>query len=370
MSARKTSRVHRALLAAGLALCLLLSGCGAGPDCGRLARSLGLCSTLPVIKVGLVAPFEGRYRSLGYEALYAVKLAVRERNAAGGVAGYMIELVALDDGDDPDARRFVAHKFAVDERVMGVIGPFSGASLQAVAPTYLELGLPLITPVTCFPAGQSGNVFCLGASAETLADTLARAAPSDARAVILQETGTGGALWVGHLAERGWAVIASEDWRAVPADHYLYDGDVLSAAELLIEMRGAGVRTSLVGGPMLARSQLSQIAGDAVEGACHALTDPIYGGGTPSFVAGYQELGGGTPGPWAALAYDAGVLLLDALQKEIEASGRPTREGVGAALEQVRGPDGELVFEDRQRRQAVMSLYCYESGDRYPGSIQ
>jgi ABC-type branched-subunit amino acid transport system substrate-binding protein len=344
-----------------------------------VARALDMCSTQPVIKVGLVAPFEGRYRSLGYEVLYAVKLAVRERNAAGGVAGYMVELVALDDGVDPESRRFLADKFAVDERVMGVIGPFSDLSLQAAAPSYQELGLPLITPATCAsPSGLDG-VFCLGASAEMLAHTLARAVPADARAVVLQaprdsvlmpsaEQSGEMQSWSDHVPGGGWEILALDDWRAVPADVYLYDGDVLSAADLLIEMRSSGVHAALFGGPMLARTQLSQIAGDSAAGACHAMTDPIYAGRASSFEAGYRELGGGAPGPWAALAYDAGVLLLDALQEDIETSGRPTREGVRGALAQARDPDGELVFEGSRRRQAEVTFYCYQAGDPYPGS--
>jgi ABC-type branched-subunit amino acid transport system substrate-binding protein len=148
----------------------------------------------------------------------------------------------------------------------------------------------------------------------------------------------------------------------------LYEGDVLSAAELLIEMRGAGVRAPLLGGPMLARSQLSQVAGDAVDGACHAVTVPAYAERAPSFDEEVRQLGG-VPGPWAALAYDATNLLLDALRHEIEASERPSRDGVTAALEQLRGPDGALFFEGRRRRQAEAMLYCYQVGDAYPGAV-
>lgn len=343
---------------------LALSGCGAGADCGRLARALDMCSTLPVIKVGLVAPFEGRYRSLGYEVLPAVKQAVRERNAAGGVAGYMVELVALNDGSDPESRRFLASKFAVDERVMGVVGPFSEDSLYQAAPAYQELDLPLITPATCAYPGQQGSVYCLGASAETLARVLVQAVPDGAHVVVLKGPTDGLELdkpapsWVDHLPGDGWEVVLLDEWRTSPADVYLYEGGVLPAAELLIEMREVGLRAPLLGGPMLARTQLSQIAGDAVEGACHALTDPLDAESAASFAGA----------PWAALAYDASVLLLDALQVGIEASGWPSREGVGAVLVQARGPGGDLVFEGRQRRQAAMTLYCYDAGEPYPGS--
>ena len=55
----------------------------------------------PTVKIGLVAPFEGRYRYVGYDVFYAVRLALQEVNAAGGVGGYHVELVAYDDGADP-----------------------------------------------------------------------------------------------------------------------------------------------------------------------------------------------------------------------------------------------------------------------------
>jgi ABC-type branched-subunit amino acid transport system substrate-binding protein len=113
---------------------------------------------------------------------------------------------------------------------------------------------------------------------------------------------------------------------------------------------------------------LSQIAGDSVAGTCHALTDPLPAGSPDEFAEAYQELAGTAPGPWAALAYDASVLLLDALRQAIEADGRPTREGVAAALAGARGPDGGLVFEQGWRRRAEVTLYCYQAGDSYPGS--
>jgi ABC-type branched-subunit amino acid transport system substrate-binding protein len=49
----------------------------------------------PVVKIGLVAPFEGRERAVGYDAVYAARLAVREVSASQDE--YDVELVALDD---------------------------------------------------------------------------------------------------------------------------------------------------------------------------------------------------------------------------------------------------------------------------------
>ena len=104
-------------------------------------------SVTPTVKIGLSAPFEGRYRDLGYEVLYAVRLAVSERNQAGGIDGrYMVELVALNDFDEPEEAIVQARKMEVDPGVLGVLGGWSAATAQAIIPEYERLGLALLAP--------------------------------------------------------------------------------------------------------------------------------------------------------------------------------------------------------------------------------
>ena len=101
----------------------------------------------PTVKIGLSAPFEGRYRDLGYEVLYAVRLAVSQRNEAGGMDGrYLVELVALNDFDEPDEAVVQAQKMDVDSGVLGVLGGWSAATAGAAVPEYERLGLALLSP--------------------------------------------------------------------------------------------------------------------------------------------------------------------------------------------------------------------------------
>ena len=126
MSKAKFSRS----LILSVTLSLLLAACSA--------------STAPVIKIGLVAPFEGRYRALGYEAIYAARLAIREINAKGGLHGYRIELVALDDRGDRDRAIESARKLAIDPQVVAVIGHYRPDSTDASIETYCAQHVPLI----------------------------------------------------------------------------------------------------------------------------------------------------------------------------------------------------------------------------------
>ncbi len=104
-------------------------------------------SVKPTVKIGLSAPFEGLYRDQGYEALHAVRLAVRQRNGAGGVGGsYLVELVALNDFNEPDEAILQARKMAVDPGVLGVVGGWSPDTARSAAPEYERLGLALLMP--------------------------------------------------------------------------------------------------------------------------------------------------------------------------------------------------------------------------------
>jgi len=135
-------------LCVGRGLLLLLAALG-------LASCTFPGSVKPTIKIGLSAPFEGRYRDLGYEVLYAVRLAVRERNAAGGIADrYLIEFVALNDFGEVDEALVQARKMAVDPGVLGVLGGWSQEVSAALVPEYERLGVPFLTPSLDFSASQ------------------------------------------------------------------------------------------------------------------------------------------------------------------------------------------------------------------------
>jgi ABC-type branched-subunit amino acid transport system substrate-binding protein len=122
---------------------------------GLLTLATGCAVTQPTLKIGLVAPFEGRYRAIGYDVIYAARLAVREINAAGGLAGYWIELVSLDDSGDAQLAEQQVAKLAVDSEVMAVIGHWLPPTTQASLDGYAQAGLALVaTGSTQVQAGQ------------------------------------------------------------------------------------------------------------------------------------------------------------------------------------------------------------------------
>ncbi len=86
-------------------------------------------STRPVVKIGLLAPFEGLHRESGYEALSAMRMAL---------ADYPLENfdalpLALDTSADPAQARRAAAKMLRDEAVVAVVGPLQSRQVSAVA---------------------------------------------------------------------------------------------------------------------------------------------------------------------------------------------------------------------------------------------
>ncbi|MBN1887940.1 MAG: ABC transporter substrate-binding protein [Thermoflexales bacterium] len=129
-------------------------------------------STQPSFKIGLVAPFEGHSRQVGYDVIYAARLAIRQANLAEGVGGYRVELIALDDGGEPEAAAQQASMLALDPAVMGVIGHFGLETSDAAAPIYAREGLPVLI-LADLPAAELESAVCLDPAAARLAGEFA-----------------------------------------------------------------------------------------------------------------------------------------------------------------------------------------------------
>src|SRR5690349_15341217 len=86
---------------------------------GVALNNLGCHESPRVVKIGLVAPFEGRYRSIGYDVIPAVRLAIREF-AKENATRLSVELVAYDDGGVPERALLQAQKLVSDPQIRTV----------------------------------------------------------------------------------------------------------------------------------------------------------------------------------------------------------------------------------------------------------
>lgn len=284
-------------------------------------------STRPIIKIGLVAPFEGRYREVGEEVVYAVRLAVREANEAGGISGYSVELMAYDDMGDPDLAAEQAHKLVTDPQVVGVVGHWLESTSLAAAPIYADAGIPFLATT------QSTDL--------------------DPAAFRLWHTNE---QFRAYGEQLGATTICDADCSSSLED--------LSSLQSLVSTQS--VQSQVIGPPLWGLNQFPRLAGDAAESVFVITPSPLPADSTdPTFTDRYRAI---APGPQprflAVLAYDATKVLLNAIRLNIDLSKLPTRKGVEASLTQI-NYDGlsERIQFDADRDWAVATGWAYEWED-------
>ena len=294
--------------------------------------------TVPeTVKIGLSAPFEGLYRDLGYEALYAVRLAVRRANEAGGVGGgFLVELVAVNDFNDPPEAVLQAREMAADPGILGVIGGLSPRTAAAAAPEYERLGLAFVAPFA--EPGEVGRAAGAAAAGRLGARSAAILHQEDAAAMAQVEgfseafAGEGGQV-IGRACPGEFADFADllAGLGSAP-DLAFLASDTSRAAEWIAGLRGAGFAGTLLGGPEVGSALTVDLAGPAGDGVYFVSTYravPEDGG----FREGYEALSGGVaPGGVAAWSYEATRGLLQAMDEALRSGAESMRAATGAAV--------------------------------------
>src|SRR5271169_6948228 len=104
------------------------------------------------VKIGINLPFTGADAHDAELIKDGALLAIDEANAQGGVAGYKIEVLLLDDGTatagqyDPAQAATNARKMVSDKQVVAAIGPQMSGSGKAMSPILSQGDLATITP--------------------------------------------------------------------------------------------------------------------------------------------------------------------------------------------------------------------------------
>ncbi|MCS7261366.1 MAG: ABC transporter substrate-binding protein [Anaerolineae bacterium] len=346
-----------------------------------------LCrGTRPILKVGLAAPFEGVARPLGYEALQGVKLAIAQWNAHGGPGGYMVELVALNDANDPQEARLQAEEFLADPAVLGVIAGWNAATAQAIAPILRQRGLATVLPWSVPAELADRGVVILAAHegqiAQVVVEHLPLAVPRCHVAVVGDERAVAPYRALLPACVRSLAPpVAShrqalQTWvagvlhdRSFPLEALILVVDSVLGGELVVALRQAGWSGWLFGAADLGSTQLTDVAGEWAEEV--VIASPAPSGEDATFHSDEDRALFASLSPRGVSAYDAAHVLLAALERSVAQTGQPSRTGVIAALSgvQAQGLMGNLTFDPQGRRlHAPVWLYRVE-GRRYPGVL-
>jgi branched-chain amino acid transport system substrate-binding protein len=127
-----------------IAVTLLLVHVACAPDMARAENGV----SADKIVFGQAAPLEGPAAALGRGMRDGLLAAFAEANSTGGVKGHKLELVAVDDGYEPNKSIEVTKRLIDEDKVFALIGPVGTPTSAATQPIASEGGVPFIGAFT------------------------------------------------------------------------------------------------------------------------------------------------------------------------------------------------------------------------------
>jgi len=283
-----------------------------------LALFLSACvpigDTAPVVKIGLIAPFEGLGRPLGYAILPEIRSAIDDANTDGSLGAYRVALVALNDELYRAEAGAQARALALDPEMVAVLGPWTVATFETATPILISEGIAVIGSA---PIAASAGVVNLCPATDALAKAMLARAGTGEIIIAGPENALAAALSAIEPRATRWPsdqTIAETPGSTVVVIH---TGEAEAAAGDLRGWRAAGWRGTMIGGPDMAQSWFGDLAGSSAEGALALVCGPVSG----ESLTHQQQA-----------AQQAVAAALNAIAHAIEDTGEPSRAAVAQAL--------------------------------------
>ncbi|MBS1693469.1 MAG: urea ABC transporter substrate-binding protein [Actinobacteria bacterium] len=164
---RRSSLARSALVAGSVvaATSLVLAGCGSKATDEEAAGGQSCVDTSgDTIKVGSLNSLSGTMAISEVTVRDAIKLAVDEINADGGVLDKQIQLIGEDGASEPTVFAEKAQKLISSDCVAAVFGGWTSSSRKAMLPVFESNNALLYYPVQYEGLESSPNIFYTGAT--------------------------------------------------------------------------------------------------------------------------------------------------------------------------------------------------------------
>ncbi|MGI6484783.1 MAG: ABC transporter substrate-binding protein [Tepidanaerobacteraceae bacterium] len=291
-----------------------------------------------VIKIGNVGPLSGNTATYGISTKNGVEVAIDEFNNAGGIDGKQIQFLAEDTrGDQAEAANAVT-KLIEQDKVTAIIGGVLSSETMTGGPIANDAKIVMLSPSsTATGVPEIGDyIFRNCLSDEVQAIQLAEYAVSELGlgkfAIMFHNNDYGLSLKdafeakAKELAE----VVDIETYNQDESDFRTqltkikgYNPDALyiagyytEASKIAQQAKDQGLDVQLLGADGFYSPKLLELGGSSVEGAI--FTAGFFGDdpseNVQNFVSAYKEKFNEEPDMFAAQAYDAAKILLNALK--------------------------------------------------------
>ena len=333
-----------------------------------VAAALGFAAAVPAaaqetIKIGLVTALSGQSARAGEALTRGLTVAIDELNASGGVLGRKFELVRRDDEGAPPKGVVAARELIFKEKVAVLFGGLDTPVSLAIVPIVNEAKVPFMgpwaagTPIT--KNGANPNfVFRVSAVDEIVDKAMVQYAQKTFNAkncgMILinnpwgesNEKGLMAALTAKGMKPAGIEKFEANDVDVVPqltrlkaagADCLYMVGNVGPSAQVVKSLDRMGWKVPVVSHWGPAGGRFTELAGPSAKDVHFIQTYSFFGKQSPTgekvmkaLMAKYPDVKGPgdiTPAVGVANAYDAMMLVAEAIRKAGKVDGPAIREG-------------------------------------------
>jgi len=364
-----------------IAFSMLLTACGSPkePDKGEVI-------------VYVAAPLSGFQANGGQTVLGGARLAAEQLNRAGGLLGYKVTVVGLDDESDSDVAVNIAQYIEEDVRagknVLGVIGHLNSGQTLAAMEIYKDLPLVVITPTASeVSLTQKGyrNFFRVNANDNTQArvdaEYLANTLGARRVAVVYNDDPYGqglGQLITNELQSLGVEVVVSlqvaveqstfpeeiPQILAAQPDAVFYGGYEVEAPYLRIELVEAGLTVPFLASDGAFLAATIDEAGQAAEGMYVSAFGPRPEAAVDdAWIKAYQAVEYRNPDTYSINGYSA----LEVLAEGAREAGSFASEQVASAirgLSKIETPMGDLSYDaGGDLKNQSIYIFQVQSGD-------
>jgi branched-chain amino acid transport system substrate-binding protein len=375
---KRTIKLVILLLIAGT---LVLAACGGPSE-----------PTKGDVIVYVAAPLSGFQANAGQTVLGGARLAAEQINRSGGLLGYRVMVVGLDDESDSDLAVDIANQVQdalnQGDNVLGVIGHLNSGQTLAAMEVYKDLSLVVITPtaseVSLTEKGYR-NFFRVNANdttqAQVDADFLVNTLGARRVAVLYNDDPYGqglGQLMAADLQSLGAEVVLSlevgveqftfeEEIPQIAAsqpDAVFYGGYEVEAPYLRVEMVEAGLDVPFLASDGAFLSATIDEAGSAAEGIYVSAFGPSPKAATDEvWIREYQAVEYRNPDTYSINGYSALKVLAEGVQeaKSFDAVGVANAIRSSAGIETTMG---NLSFDaDGDLQDQKIYIYQVQGGD-------
>lgn len=365
---KKNQKIFNVLMILFFCLVLLTATGCAKPETTTAPEGDKPAAESTVVKVGTVGPLTGGAATYGLSVKNGVEIAVNEANESNEIPGVVLDLVPEDSEGDWSKAANAFSKLIDQDKVNVIVGAVLSSETEAGGPIVMSAGIPTISPSSTSTGLTVGNPYlfrnCL--SDEVQASQLAEYAASELGlnkfAILYTNNDYGVALknafeeTASSLAE----VVAVEafmdnDENFKPQltsiqqknpDAIFIAGYYTEAAKIAHQASEQDLDVQFLGADGFYSPVLIEIGLEAVEGAI--FTAGFHSGDeSPSvqnFVNEYRKLFGEEPDMFAAQAYDAARIVIEAIKAKGTTS-EQIREGI-AETENFPGITGNTSIDE------------------------